>query len=94
MTSERTGKSHAIVWAFSPFLALFLYVATWPPIEIKAATVTFAPPTSPGSLGTTTVTFADWPNVAYWPLHYISATGAMNDALNRYWIWWRLRLSP
>jgi hypothetical protein len=94
MSSERSGKSHALAWISAPLVGLLLYVATWPPIEIKATQVThFTSSTPTGGVNfITQIVHPAWLGI-YSPLQRLRDSGGEHGLCARYWAWWQQLLA-
>jgi hypothetical protein len=88
-----------IGWTLGIFGALFLYVATWPPIDIKFSHVVLSshslgPSTGSGFSGSfsgtyySVVTKPVWLGVLYRPLEILGEFNEGDNPLTRYYMWW------
>lgn len=84
------ARRHVVEWLAALLAVPLLYVATWPPIDIKNTTFINATysSTTPGTI----ISRPPWITTLYQPLHDLSDLNGRRNPLARYWDWWLERL--
>lgn len=70
-----------------------LYVATWPPIDIKNTTIIHAYGPSLAVPHETIISRPAWVTTVYRPLHALMDMNGGHNPIAAYWQWWLRRLS-
>ncbi|OAI55884.1 hypothetical protein AYO49_05110 [Verrucomicrobiaceae bacterium SCGC AG-212-N21] len=88
MSAGHAGKSHVLLWTFAPFVALAVYVLSWPPIEMMNTTTPLPNPL----VSLDWVRRAPpWVDTLYSPLQRLRDLGEEHGERNllaRYYYWW------
>jgi hypothetical protein len=93
-------RSHTSAWIGAIIGVAFLYVATWPVIEMKCTKVTTSNTREwfvvghvyAHTLGSTSIEYPQWAPTVYAPLHWFCETYQEPNPLVRYWDWWNAKL--
>jgi hypothetical protein len=91
MSRDRSAKSNAVACTVALSVVLFLYVATWPPIEIKLSFIRVSyerPPRKPNVFLYNSATPQPWLDTFYYPLHRLRDSDGQQNPLMEYWEWW------
>ncbi|OAI56109.1 hypothetical protein AYO49_04830 [Verrucomicrobiaceae bacterium SCGC AG-212-N21] len=88
--SEGGSRSHATAWTIALLLAMILYVATWPVIEIKSRLKEVG---KPGTFVFPVLQAGpDWSRILYRPLNSMRATSGGKNPLAEYWRFWHEKM--
>lgn len=84
----RAGKNHAWTWVSLPFLAVFLYAATWPPVVILTGNTRLIIGGGQHGIRYRRVISPRWVEVFYSPLSRLRDSKGGQTPFGQYWDWW------
>lgn len=88
MSAKQSGKSHALMWMCAPFIVLFLYIATWPPIVILTGKNGLIIGGGPTGIRYRGITSPRGIEVIYRPLSFLRYYRGGQNPIAHYWDWW------
>ena len=91
-----TSSSPTIkTWTLCLLGVIVLYIATWPPIEMKCTTVSVSHmSTLDGPYRSVSLSTPPALTVLYYPLNQLRLARDRKNPFEWYWYWWANRLAP